>query len=205
MVQMPVRLRRTVGAGDAARAQLVYCPRARSSRAIQHCRECEHCEGLRMEGDGIQSVLCRVVDPPRPPRKVVPTAAESTTVGALLEREVLCVTPELPREAAAALLLERGLSGAPVVDGDGRPVGMLVRSDLLRAGAERPPPPTVGDLMMPVAFSLAENDPLARAAALMAAEGVHHLLVLGDYGRVVGLLTTLDITRWLARQAGYEV
>jgi len=34
---------------------------------------------------------------------------------------------------------------------------------------------------------------------------VHHLPVIGDQGRVVGLVSTLDITRWLARQAGYEV
>jgi CBS-domain-containing membrane protein len=39
----------------------------------------------------------------------------------------------------------------------------------------------------------------------MAAEGVHHLPVIGDHGRVVGLVSTLDVTRWLARQSGYDV
>ena len=206
VVKLPVRIRRTLTSADASeRALLVYCPVNRSSCSLERCRECERCDGLSMGAAGISDVLCRVDDPPRPARKIMPTAAEVTPVGALMSREVVCVAATLGRADAIALFLDRGLSGAPVVDDAGRPLGMLARSDLLRAAVERPAPSSAADMMMPIAYTLAENDPLSRGAALMAAEGVHHLPVIGDHGRVVGLVSTLDITRWLARQAGYDV
>jgi CBS domain-containing protein len=206
VVKLPVRIRRTLTSADAsARALLVYCPLNRSSCAVERCRECERCDGLSMDADGIRDVLCRLDEPPSSARKVMPTAAEVTPIAALMSREVVCVSASLRRAEAITLFLDRGLSGAPVVDEAGRPLGMLTRSDLLRAAVERPAPATAADVMMPIAYSLGENDPLSRAAALIAAEGVHHLPVIGDYGRVVGLISTLDITRWLARQSGYDV
>jgi len=206
VVKLPVRVRRTLTSADASeRALLVYCPINRSSCSLERCRECERCDGLSMDDHGISDVLCRIEGPPHRTRKIMPTAAEVTPLGALMSREVVCVSAALRRAEAIALFLDRGLSGAPVVDDAGRPLGMLTRSDLLRAAVDKPAPSTAADIMMPIAYTLAENDALSRGAALMAAEGVHHLPVIGDHGRVVGLVSTLDITRWLARQAGYEV
>lgn len=206
VVKLPVRVRRTLTGADASeRALLVSCPIERRSCALERCRECERCDGLSMDADGIRNVLCRIDEPPHPARKIMPTAAEVTPIGALMSREVICVSASLRRAEAFALFLDRGITGAPVVDEAGRPLGMLARSDLLRAAIERPQPSTVADIMLPLAYTLAENDALSRGAALMAAEGVHHLPVIGDYGRVVGLVSTLDITRWLARQSGYDV
>ncbi len=206
VVKLPVRVRRTLTSADASeRALLVYCPVERRSCALERCRECERCDGLSMEAEGLRHVLCRIEDPPHRTHKIMPTAAEVTPIGALMTREVVCVAATLKRAEAIALFLDRGITGAPVVDVAGRPLGMLARSDLLRAAVDKLPPATVADIMLPLAYTLAENDALSRAAALMAAEGVHHLPVIGDYGRVVGLVSTLDITRWLARQSGYDV
>lgn len=203
VVKMPVRVRRTVArGGGSTRALMVQCPVRRVTTATDRCVECERCEGFAMGEESISHVLCRVADPPHAPRKIMPTAAEVTPIGALMSTEVVCVAPTLGRAEAIALMLARGISGAPVVDDEGRPLGMLTRSDLLR---EDEAPRTVADLMMPIAFTLDENDPLSRAAALMAVEGVHHLPVIGDFGRVIGVISTLDVTRWLARQSGYDV
>ena len=206
LVRTPVRVRRTLlKRGASERALIVHCPERRGSCSLDLCRECERCQGLTMDGDGISEVLCNVaVETPRR-RKVMPTAAELTPIGTLMTPEVVCVAATLGCVEAMTLFLERGLSGAPVVDGDGRPLGMLARSDLLRAATERPQPGAVADVMMPLTFTLEENDPISRGAAVMAVEGVHHLPIIADHGRVVGLISTLDITRWLARQAGYDV
>lgn len=158
-----------------------------------------------MGADGIRDVLCRIDEPRPPTHKVMPTAAEVTPIAALMSREVVCVSASLRRAEAIALFLDRGLSGAPVVDDAGRPLGMLARSDLLRAAVDKPAPATAADIMISIAYAVAENDPLSRGAALMTVEDVHHLPVLGDHGRIVGLISTLDITRWLARQSGYDV
>jgi CBS domain-containing protein len=205
-VKTPVRVRRTlIHQDEAKRAYMVYCPVKRRSCAFEICRECERCTGITLDADNVKHVLCTVDEPPPRLRKLLPTAADATPIGALVSREVTCVSAALGHAEAVALFLARGLSGAPVVDDEGRPLGMLARSDLLRAATERPAPRSVADVMTGLAFTLGENDAVSRAVALMAAEGVHHLPVIGDCGRVVGMLSTLDVARWLARQSGYDV
>ncbi len=77
----------------------------------------------------------------------------------------------------------------------------------LRAGfhAERLTRTTAGEIMTPLTFTLPVGTPLARAAALMAFEGVHRLVVVDAAGKVVGVLSAIDILRWTARRAGYVV
>jgi CBS domain-containing protein len=202
-VYLPVRSRVIMtGSATETSASLVTCPLARASVGIERCRECERFEGRRRV-DGQSHVSCCVRTPPAPspPRKRLPNAADLVPVGSLLAPDVVCLAEALSVAEATAVMLARNLSGAPVVDENGRPVGILTRSDVLRAGPEA----RVLEAMMPVAFALAESDSLARAAALMAAEHVQHVVVVGDHGRVVGLLTALDATRWLAREAGFDV
>lgn len=54
-------------------------------------------------------------------------------------------------------------------------------------------------------FTLPESASLSKAAALMAFEGVHRLPILSNDGKVVGILSALDVLRWLAKQQGYVV
>ena len=49
-----------------------------------------------------------------------------------MTRDVLTLSPEMSLERAAERLIERGVSGAPVVDKRGRLVGILSESDILR-------------------------------------------------------------------------
>jgi CBS domain-containing protein len=52
--------------------------------------------------------------------------------GDVMTTEVATVTPNTPVEEVARLLLERHISGAPVVDDDGRLVGIVSEGDLIR-------------------------------------------------------------------------
>lgn len=87
-----------------------------------------------------------------------------------------------------------------MVDGDCRPLGVVSRSDLLAISGDQA---TVADVMMPMAFTLPETATLSRAAALMAVEGVHRMPVVSSEGRVVGIISSLDVARWLAANDGY--
>ncbi len=49
-----------------------------------------------------------------------------------MTRPVVSLSPEMTLEQAAERLAEKGISGAPVVDNDGRLLGVLSESDLLR-------------------------------------------------------------------------
>jgi CBS domain-containing protein len=50
----------------------------------------------------------------------------------LMTRDVAVVHPETPLRTAVKLMADRHISGLPVVDADGKPVGMLTEGDLLR-------------------------------------------------------------------------
>ena len=59
----------------------------------------------------------------------------SLTAGDLMSRDVETIDADLPLYAAAAKLVRLGVHGAPVVDGQGRCVGVLSVSDLARRAA----------------------------------------------------------------------
>jgi CBS domain-containing protein len=50
----------------------------------------------------------------------------------IMTRSVIAVSPEAPLAQAVRLMIDRHLSGLPVIDSDGHPVGMLTEGDLLR-------------------------------------------------------------------------
>lgn len=159
-------------------------------------------------------------------------ATDRTPVSEVMTVQVVAVRPDVSLEALADLLLDRGIGGAPVVDEAGRPVGVVSKTDLMRehlmAGDtaeavtpgwhprrahfqvevgrgfhETATPPSVGDVMTPTAFTLSEDAPVAEAAALMAFENVHRVPVVAGDGRVVGIVTSLDLLRWMAQREGY--
>ncbi len=133
-----------------------------------------------------------------------------TSVAEVMTRHVLCVAPDVEIESLSALLTERGISGVPVVNERGLPVGMVSKTDIVRhryenGETEAGGSVTVGELMVPIAFTLLEGASLAHAAALMAWEGVHRIPICSDAGDVIGIVSALDVVRWLSRVEGYPV
>jgi CBS domain-containing protein len=53
----------------------------------------------------------------------------------IMTRAMVTLAPEMPALDAAAVLLRHGISGAPVVDGEGRLLGLLSEYDCLRVVA----------------------------------------------------------------------
>ena len=114
-------------------------------------------------------------------------------------------------DALIQLMVGSRLGCMPVVNKEGRPVGMVTKLDLIeqmlpanRDQTDSPSavalmPRTARELMMPIAITIAAKASVAQAAALMAIEGVHHLPIVDPTGKMVGILSTMDIVRWLAR------
>ena len=63
----------------------------------------------------------------------------------------------------------------------------------------------VRDVMSGGAFALVESAPVARAAALMAYDNVESIVIISQQGRTVGLLSALDLARWIAKSHGFSV
>ncbi|MBX3246376.1 MAG: CBS domain-containing protein [Myxococcales bacterium] len=103
-------------------------------------------------------------------------------------------------EDADFLLHDENLSALAVVGDDGKLVGVLSRTDLLRQGTyghDRTftlPKGRVGDAMSAPALSVAPEVELRRAAKTMLQERVHRLFVVqGD--ELVGVVSTRDLMR----------
>ena len=68
-------------------------------------------------------------------------------VGTAMMTQYATLTPDAPVEEAVQTLLRTSQSEFPVVDGAGKPVGLLGRGDLIRALKERGPDARVADAM----------------------------------------------------------
>jgi CBS domain-containing protein len=128
-------------------------------------------------------------------------------VSAIMTTNVIAVREDLTLDALARMFLDHRISGAPVVDSGDRVVGVVSKTDLVVVPEEErfAPRVTVADIMMPLAFSLGEHATLAQASALMVVEGVHRVPIVSDDGCLIGILSTLDVLRWLAERSGYRV
>jgi CBS domain-containing protein len=83
----------------------------------------------------------------------------------VMTTEVITVDPNTSVQALAALLSERGISGAPVVDSDNRVIGVVSEGDLLRrieTGTERRPERVAGHRRSWWLDAIASNQDLAR-------------------------------------------
>lgn len=147
----------------------------------------------------------------------------------LMSRPVRRLTASAPVRDAAEFMLRWGISGAPVEDAHGRWVGVFSLSDiarhvqdrLLKAPAGDPatartletrtePPPgaglqgfeaaTVGDLMTPGLFSVFPEATLLEIVHTLSSRKIHRVFVLSDKGVIEGVITTMDVLRWMERR-----
>jgi CBS domain-containing protein len=182
--------------GRSVTLSSVRCPVRARTAAVEECASCAQSGGVAQDALARGEYLCCHVSvrEPRPGAG----AAERALVGEVMRRTAVAVRPGLGRAVAADALRARGVAAAPVVDGEGRPVGMVSEADLLRArtGAK------VQDAMRRVALAVRETATLAAAASLMAAHGAERLPVVSDDGGVVGVLTAGDVVAWLSGPGG---
>jgi CBS domain-containing protein len=134
----------------------------------------------------------------------------------MMSTPVVTVRPETPLKAVAEAMAAHRVSGVPVVDGDGRLVGIVAESDFLAKmedGPRRgfrgwlarilrpgrvPAPRTARDLMTTPVITAGPDATVRELARLMAAHDVNRIPIVED-GRVVGIVTRADILRTLAR------
>lgn len=133
------------------------------------------------------------------------------TVADAMTTAVVTLAPSFRASEAARVLIERGVTGGPVVE-RGQVVGVITLSDLLdlegpvRAstgpfmrGDRRLASMTVADVMTRDVVTAREHWPLSRAIVVMDEAGINRLPVLDGEGKPVGILTRGDVIRSIAR------
>lgn len=113
------------------------------------------------------------------------------TVSEIMNRELLSVRAGDAVDKALAAILGMGLSAAPVLDEQHRPVGIVSWHDLLAPSGG----PTVGSCMTKPVEVVHPDDRIEHAAMILAAGGFHHAPVVDAGGVLVGFLSALDLLR----------
>lgn len=190
---------------DKERAGLAQCPRRGESVDVAVCATCAFARGRA----GDEAVLC-MAEPQKAP-------ALPGTVSEVMSREVVCVHAGVDLRTVGWLLTHHKINGVPVVDDERRPVGMVTRTDLVRAAGEMrleqeafidsfdpvraaPPARNAGALMSEVT-TVREHDTLGVVARLFRDRRFHAAPVVGDDGRLVGVVSALDLLRGLPELA----
>lgn len=125
------------------------------------------------------------------------------TVSLLMNSPVVSVTAETSLDAAYKTLVQRRISAVPVLASDGRPIGVLSETDLLRIGRMQPmslagvqvldlPDEPVGEHMHAGITTVAEDTPVTAAARMLAERHIHRVYVV-NADRLVGVFSTEEV------------
>ena len=142
----------------------------------------------------------------------------------LMSTNLVVVSPDMPVVAVAETLAARGISAVPVIDADGKPVGIVTEGDLIRRLAEEPRGPMtwffdIFRAKAPLAQRFAkahgkvargvmtrdlvivsEDDSAERVAQLMEGHNIRRVLVARN-GVLVGIVSRADLLRAILRPA----
>ena len=148
-----------------------------------------------------------------------------TTVADVMSHDPVVVKPEMPLKEAIQLIAEKRVSGLPVVNDQGKLVGVISETDLMWQETGATPPPyimlldsviylenparyeqelhkalgqTVAEVMTKEAITTKPDQSLQKAAQLMHDRDARRLLVVDSVGKVIGILTRGDIVRFMA-------
>lgn len=135
---------------------------------------------------------------------------EEPRVDHMMTRDPIVITPDARLEQAAAQMAEASVRHLPVVDADGRLVGILSDRDLRQTlgtdthqwyrAAVDSLSETVENVMSPEPLALPLGTGLEAALELFADEGVGAIPIVDEGERVVGMLSYVDVLTWLERR-----
>ncbi len=112
------------------------------------------------------------------------------TVAEVMNHEVVSVREDTSPASVRDAVLAMGITAVPVLDGDGRPVGVLSLRDLVFS--ENAPP----RISRPAAV-VKGTASLEAAGETLARTDYHHLVVVDDGGKAIGMVSAVDLLRGL--------
>jgi CBS domain-containing protein len=139
----------------------------------------------------------------------------------IMNRDVISVPTTMDLRELAKLFLEKGITGAPVIDADGDLAGVVSQTDLIYYGLTRDDElvfdsmfyhtarmegrhvpvgfqiedtnsGVVGDVMTPLVHSVTERASLDSVARIMTRKRIHRVIVRRGR-RVAGIISALDL------------
>ena len=115
-----------------------------------------------------------------------------STIREIMTSTPITVRPDSSVKTALELLIEHDISGLPVVDANGRIVGVLSEKDLLKLFSE-PSARTVGSVMTRVPMTINVDEPLVEVVDCLMAYGFRRVLIEEQQGKLVGVVSRADL------------
>jgi CBS domain-containing protein len=115
----------------------------------------------------------------------------------IMTHRVVTISPDAPIREAIRLLLDHGVSGLPVVDGDRHLLGVISEIDIINLiykadiDASR-----VREHMTRNILTLNADDSLDDAANIFCTQAIRRIPVVQD-GRLIGILSRRDLIRFV--------
>jgi CBS domain-containing protein len=113
----------------------------------------------------------------------------------VMTQDVVSVKTSAKISEAIALMKESNLGGLPVVDDEGSVKAIITERDIANLFADRTSGVTVAQLMSPEVVTALPKTTIFEAEKTMTTEGFRRLPIVSD-GRVVGIITAMDILRF---------
>ncbi|MDN0081321.1 HPP family protein [Crenobacter sp. SG2305] len=135
-------------------------------------------------------------------------AHHGLTCADIMSRDLVTVAPDSSLQEAWRKLRRHRVRALPVVDAEHRVLGVLalvdflkrldgrpegLRSRLMKRFGQRGRASEVGAVMTSPVVCVAATQPIVDVVPLLSDHGLHHLPVLDDAGRLVGLVTQSDL------------
>ncbi len=122
----------------------------------------------------------------------------------LMTTDVITVSPETAIKDAARLMFRNRVSGLPVCD-EGLVVGIITEADFLRLEVAREeadvptPVESVGQVMNQNVVTIGSDQRIGDAARTMVVHDVNRLPVVDEDGRLLGIISRLDVVAVFTR------
>lgn len=109
-------------------------------------------------------------------------------------QELVTIGPSKLVVDAGVLMHQRGISALPVMDGE-EFIGLITKTDINNAFLKGRVTTPIRDMMTPedLVVFVTPDIGLERCGEIMREKGFHHLVVKDEGGKVIGIVSALDV------------
>lgn len=129
--------------------------------------------------------------------------SDTVTIDEIMTRSIITAGPETDVSEIAQLLTDHNISGVPIVDADGEPVGVVTELDVISRSGK-----TAAEIMSKDVISVTEDTAAEEVVEVLRSRRVRRVPVLRD-GQIIGIVSRSDllrlfsVTRWTCTGCGY--
>lgn len=122
-------------------------------------------------------------------------AAINDPVKEIMSREVISISPKYSIKESVNVMTENGIGSLPIVDKEGKVVGIVTERDFALALAGSLTNETVGDIMIKDVITTTPGTPIESCSKIMVRNNLRRIPVVEE-DKLIGIVTSTDILRF---------